>query len=52
MTGPFLACVALSATAPLDAATDLHNGTEVAQGESGHPTGHGSGHLKGYDAGD
>ncbi|MFD5407799.1 hypothetical protein [Streptomyces griseorubiginosus] len=29
--------MALSETAFLDAATDLHNGIEVAQGESGHP---------------
>ena len=30
-----LACVAVSATAALDAATDLHEGIEVAQGEQG-----------------
>ena len=30
-----LACVAVSATAALDAATDLHTGIEVAQGEQG-----------------
>ncbi|MFE7855023.1 M56 family metallopeptidase [Streptomyces sp. NPDC057403] len=30
------ACVTLSAAAALEAATDLHNGIEVAQGETGH----------------
>ena len=68
LAGLLLACVALSATASLDAATDLHNGIEVAQGEnshpanpgsdrpadpdSGHPAGHGSGRLTGHDARD
>ncbi|MGW2518315.1 M56 family metallopeptidase [Streptomyces sp. NPDC001617] len=43
LAGLLLACVALSATAALDAATDLHNGIEIAQGESGHFSGHGDG---------
>ncbi|MCH5670390.1 M56 family metallopeptidase [Streptomyces gilvus] len=38
LAGLLLACVALSATAALEAATDLHDGIEVAQGE---PVGHG-----------
>lgn len=40
LAGLLLACVALSATAALEAATDLHDGIEVAQGESA-PVGHG-----------
>ncbi|MFD8302733.1 M56 family metallopeptidase [Streptomyces sp. NPDC059690] len=36
-----LACVTLSATAALEAATDLHNGIETAQGETGHLSAHG-----------
>jgi Zn-dependent protease with chaperone function len=41
LAGLLLACVALSAAAALDAATDLHSGIEVAQGESGPLPGHG-----------
>lgn len=40
LAGLLLVCVALSATAALEAATDLHDGIEVAQGESA-PVGHG-----------
>ncbi|MBK3639243.1 M56 family metallopeptidase [Streptomyces sp. MBT33] len=36
-----LACVTLSAAAALEAATDLHNGIETAQGETGHLSPHG-----------
>jgi Zn-dependent protease with chaperone function len=36
-----LACVAVSATAVLDAATDLHTGIEIAQGEQGPVPGEG-----------
>ncbi|TQJ90967.1 M56 family metallopeptidase [Streptomyces sp. SLBN-31] len=35
-----LACVTLSAGAALEAATDLHNGIETAQGETGHLSTH------------